>query len=153
MIFHCVFKVFRTFWGIKYVRVKREIFPRGPFLAFFRPSRVLDQKMRLHPPPKRAQLVRGRIQSGLPLTWRDNPYPLTPGAGCDALVGQEFQDFQDWTFGLDFWTFRLDFWICRLDFWGFLASESWFWRSFRLPNWVERRVWTGHVSCLENQRF
>ena len=66
----------------------------------------------------------GRPQRGLPLTWRDNPYPLTLGAGCDGLVGLDFQDFQDWTSGLDFWTFRLDFWICRLDFCGFLASES-----------------------------
>ena len=38
----------------------------------------------------------------IPLTWRDNPYPLTPGAGPHALVGLDFQDFQDWTFGLDF---------------------------------------------------
>ena len=72
------------------------------------------------------RLVRGRFQRGLPLTWRDNPYPLIPGAVSDGLVGQEFQDFQDWNWtGLD-WT-KLDW--TRLD-----------WTSFCMMSSMRRRV-------------
>ena len=52
MILLCVFEVFRTFWGIKSVPERLRKKKVSLFEAFFRPSRVLDQNMSLHPPPK-----------------------------------------------------------------------------------------------------
>ena len=52
MILHYVFRVFHTFLGIESALGEKRNFPGGPLGAFFRPSRVLDEKMSLHPPQK-----------------------------------------------------------------------------------------------------
>ena len=72
VVLRCVFKGLSTFGGIKSIRVEMGKTPRAPFRVFFRPSRVLGRK-------KGVALVRGRIQSGLPLTRRADP---SCPAGC-----------------------------------------------------------------------
>ena len=79
MILQCVFRVFRTFWGIKSAPGEKRNFPRGPLGAFFRSSRVLDQK-RASTLPKKGSASKGENPK-----WKGregvNPFPGTGNWG------------------------------------------------------------------------
>ena len=78
MILQCAFRVFRTFLGIKSGPVEKGLDASSFFQDFFRSSRR-GAKNEPPPPPKKGGLVRGRFQSGLPLTSGANP---SCSAGC-----------------------------------------------------------------------
>ena len=61
-----------TFGGIKSAPVEISILSGALLRLLSRPSRISEPKMSSNT-PKRGQLVRGRIQSGLPLTSGANP--------------------------------------------------------------------------------